>query len=152
MATADAITELQEAIFNYLWIQTNSFKTACVGGLHYDEIPENEKNQLYPCGFYFFVSVVFDRGSCSKYVDAIIQFDFKDKAIDSNQNKVSSKRLNGVMAEFDARFNDCEQSLSMTNFTAISVDNINQQAKPARKSIANRWEGSRTFRIQLDRK
>lgn len=151
MAAKDAITELQEAIYGYLWTQANNFKTACAGGLHYDELPDN-KTLTYPCSLYFFVSVVFDRSSCSKHVDAIIQFDFKDQTIDTNQAKISSKRLSAVMAEFDERFEDCEGSLTMTNFTAISVDNIDLGAKPPRKSVAKRWEGSRTYRIQLDRK
>jgi len=150
MAAVDGITELQKAIFNYLWTQNNDFKTACPGGVHYDELPRDE-DLTYPCCFYFFVSAIKDRDSCSKHLDAIIQFDFKDESIDSSQNKISSTRLSGVMAEFDERFNDCEDSLIMTNFKAITVDDIDLGADPPRKSIAKRWEGRRTYRIQLDR-
>lgn len=141
MSAVDDLTELQAAIFNYMWTTDNAFKTLCLGGLHHDEVPR-DKDETYPNAFYFFPSVIYDRDSCSKRFDAIVQFTF-------NHNDKDVTKINQLIAEFDDRFQDCEASLSMTNFTVISVDRIN--VRPPRRSIADRFVASRDYKISIDR-
>lgn len=152
MAAIDDVTELQDAIQNYMWTQSNDFKTACIGGLHYEQFPDN-KDEVHPYCFYEFVSVIDDIDSCSNNFEATIRFWFKDKIENNNQN-ISHKVLSAVMAEFDKRFDDCENSLNliMTNIEAISVDKIGKQRKPPTRTVANRWEGYRDYKISIDRK
>lgn len=138
----DVVQELQEAIFKYMGSDVSDFKTICAGGFFYDEYKKNEETE-YPHAIYFFLPFTFDRDSCSKHSEVIVQFDFKD-------NEKSSARINSVVAEFDERFDDCENSLIMTNFKVISVDRVS--GRSPRKSIAKRWEASRDYKISIDRK
>lgn len=152
MSAIDDISELQEAILNYMWTQTNDFKTLCVGGFYDEQFPDN-KTEVHPYCFYEFISIVDDIDSCDDNFEANIRFWFKDK-IENNGAAVSKKNLGAVMAEFDKRFDDCEASLNllMTNLVAISVDKIGKSRKPPTRTVANRWEGYRDYKISLDRK
>ena len=152
MSAVDDITELQEAIKIHLWDQANDFKTACIGGFHYEQFEDN-KDEVHPYCFYEFVSVIDDIDSCTDNFEANIRFWFKDKCENNGVNN-SSKNLNAIMAEFDKRFDDCEASLNllMTNLVAISVDKIGKSRKPPTRTVANRWEGYRDYKISLDRK
>lgn len=152
MAAINDVSELQEAILNYLWTQANDFKTACVGGLHYEQFPD-DKSEIHPFCFYEFISVVDNIDSCSNNFEATLRFWFKDKT-ENNDAKISSKTLSAVMSEFDKRFDGCENSLNllMTNLVAISVDKIGMQRKPPTVTVAKRWEGYRDYKITIDRK
>lgn len=151
MAAVDGLNELQKAIYAFMWTAANDFKTACSGGFYYDQFPE-DKGEVHPFAFYFFTSIIDDRDSCSKSFEAHLQVTFKDRSSNSDGSKRSSEILSAVIAEFHERFLDCEDSLTMTNFTAISVDSIDKNFQPPRLTVAKRWESHRNYRIQVDRK
>ena len=142
MSAIDDLTELQQAIFNYMWTQSNDFKTLCVGGFHHDEYAKDKEEQ-YPNTQYFFVSFIYDRDSCSKYAEAIIQFRFV-------HNDKDVTKINKLIAEFDSRFSDCEDSLVLPNFKIHDVRSIN--VRPPRKTVANRFEASRDYKMIINRK
>lgn len=138
------LTEIKTAIYDFLFIQNNDFKTALIGGLHYVENPEkNPKDVKYPYAIYLFVTGTYERDSGSKFENPIVQIDIYD-------NQSNADRVSNAGELLDARFDDSESSIVMTNYYVLGVDRISPPRET--KTFMRRWKHSRDYKIQLQKK
>jgi hypothetical protein len=138
------LTEIKTAIYDFLYIQANAFKTALPGGLHYVENDEKKpQNIVYPYGVYSFVTGTYERDTGTKFENPIVQIDIYD-------NQSNADRASDVGEKLDARFDDSESSITMTNYYVLGVDRISPPRET--KTFMRRWHHSRDYKIQLQKK
>lgn len=144
MSAPNLLTELQQAIFLFMWTTENDFKDLCLGGFHHNNVPKNSGAAIkYPFVAYYLLSQNSTEDTKDKYSLVRLQF----KLVDEQDSVL---RINSVIAELVNRFSDCESSLLLTNYITYSVNA--EPIRPPFKNDSGNWEANVDFLVQLQLK
>lgn len=134
------IDQLKLAIITRMLGSTNSFKTVIANRFYYVENPEDDDAVVFPYGLFQIVSGNEDEDTATKFPTPIVQVTFYS-------DELSSATLTILGNSFDARFNECQSSLSLTDYITLRVKGIGVPRET--KTLDGNWQWSRDYEIQL---
>lgn len=134
------IDQLKAAIILYMITTTNSFKTAIADRFYYVENPEDDDAVVFPYGLFQIVSGTEDEDTATKFPTPIVQVTFYS-------DELSSATLTALGNYFDARFNECQSNLSLTDYIVLRVKGVGIPRET--KTLDGNWQWSRDYEIQL---
>ncbi len=136
------LDQLKSAVIGLVLGTTNDFNTAIAGEFYYVENPLDYDKVKYPYGVYQFVSGSVDRDTATKFDEIIMQVTIYD-------DNSSSSNVTALGNKFDALFDECEASLTLTNYIVLGVDQISEPREM--KTLNGNWQWSKDYKIQLQR-
>jgi hypothetical protein len=125
-------------------VNANDFKTALTGGLWFEENTNDPAEVVYPYAVYSFYPGDADYDSADKWYDPIYVLTiYESGESDPLTLLTHGKKLND-------RLVDSEASLTMDNYTMLSVDLLNTP-QPDR-TVDREWSLETRFRLRIEKK
>jgi len=134
------IDQLKAAIILYMITTANSFSTAIADQFFYVENPNDDDDVIFPYGLFQIVSGTEEEDTATKFPTPIVQVTFYS-------DQLSCATLTELGNYFDARFNECQNDLTLTDYIVLRVKGLGIPRET--KTLDGNWQWSRDYEIQL---
>ncbi len=137
------IDQLKSAIITRMLGATNDFKTAIADQFFYVENPNNDNEVIYPYGVFQIITGSEEEDTATKFPNPIVQVTIYD-------DDLSSATATDCGNKFDARFNECQSNLVLTDYIVLRVHGLGIPREI--KTLNGNWQWSRDYEILLQNK